>query len=70
MMIRVYFRLAICAIDIALQAQVVTAVAALAALGLADQEHLVDLHAVDQLVQEHDLKVDVVADGTPRRRRL
>ena len=47
-----------------LQAQVVAAVAPLAALDLADQEDLVDLHAVGQLVQEHGLKVDGAADGT------
>ena len=47
-----------------LQAQVVAAVAPLAALRLADQQDLVDLHAVGELVQEHGLKVDVAADGT------
>ena len=36
-----------------LQAQVVAAVAALAALGLAHQQDLVDLRAVCELVQEH-----------------
>ena len=51
-----------------LQPQVLAAVAALAALGLANQQHLVDLHPVGQLVQEHGLKVDGPADGTPRAR--
>ena len=46
-----------------LQAQVLAAVAALAALDLADQQDLVDLRAVGELVQEHALKVDVAADG-------
>ena len=46
------------------QAHVVAAVAALAALSLADQQDLVDLDAVCQLVQEHDLKVETPADGT------
>ncbi len=53
-----------------LQAQVVAAVAPLPALGLADQQHLVDLDAVCQLVQEHGLKVDGGADGTLPARRL
>src|SRR4029077_15785768 len=47
-----------------LQAKVVAAVAPLAALGLANQEDLVDLRSVDELVQEHALKVDGGADGT------
>src|ERR1700677_1214848 len=47
-----------------LQAQVLAAVAPLAALSLANQQNLVDLHAVTQLVQEHALKVDVGADET------
>jgi hypothetical protein len=47
-----------------LQAQVVAAVAPLAALDLAHQQHLVDLHTVDQLVQEHCLTVEAAADGT------
>ena len=49
-----------------LQAQVLAAIAALAALGLANQQHLVDLDAVAQLVQEHGLKVETAADGTRR----
>ena len=46
-----------------LQSQVGAAVASLPALGLAHQEHLVDLHTVAQLVQEHGLKVKAAADG-------
>ena len=40
-----------------LQAQVLAAVAPLAALGLADQQHLVDLCSVAELVHEHEPKV-------------
>src|SRR5262249_14908243 len=47
-----------------LQAQIVAAVAPLPALDLADQQHLVDVHAVAELVQQHALKVDPTADGT------
>ncbi len=49
-----------------LQAQVVAAIPPLPALGLSHHENLVDLGAVGQLVQEHDLKVDGAADGTLR----
>jgi hypothetical protein len=48
------------------QAQVLAAVAALAALGLAHQQNLIDLHAVCELVDEHVLKVDGGADETRR----
>ena len=40
-----------------LQTQVLAAVAPLPALDLADQQHLVDLHAVAELVYEHELEV-------------
>ena len=47
-----------------LQAQVLAAVTALAALGLADEQDLVDLATVAELVQEHALKLEMVADRT------
>ena len=47
-----------------LHAQVLAAVAPLAALDLAHEQHLVDLDAVGELVHEHRLKVDGTADGT------
>src|SRR5207237_148084 len=50
-----------------LQAQVVAAIASLAALGLAHEQDLVDLHAVAQFVQEHGLTVELGADRTGRR---
>ena len=50
-----------------LQAQVVAAVAPPAALGLADEEHLVDLGAVGELVQGHAAKVEMAADRTSER---
>ena len=45
------------------QPQIVPAVSAPAHLGLLDQQDLIDLHAVCQLVEEHDLKVKMGADG-------